>query len=340
MQVDYDVVIIGAGPAGTAAAITAAIAGLSVCIVEREQFPRYRPGETLHPGIEPLLKQLGAWDEVLAANFVRHPGIQMQWGTNEPSYQTYNDEADWHGFQAIRSRFDAILLQRARSLGVCIYMPERAVAVAEHKDHTLLTTDQQQISTQYLIDASGSWHWLARQRDIAFTDLSSPLFCRYGYINEIADDDFAHVPMICSDEAGWLWLANVGDKTLQWTKLFWEPQNAQSAKAIPEQLNTLGKQGKTYGADVTWRYAAKSTWNKYFLVGDAAGILDPASSHGVLRAIMSGIYASDLISKQQRLQFDDQIFTQEYDAWLKNWFHHDVEKLDELYKEVNIHWST
>ncbi|RPH80096.1 MAG: FAD-dependent oxidoreductase, partial [Nitrospiraceae bacterium] len=44
-------VILGGGPAGAAAALTLLDAQIPVTIVEREPFPRYRPGETLHPGV-------------------------------------------------------------------------------------------------------------------------------------------------------------------------------------------------------------------------------------------------------------------------------------------------
>jgi len=74
--VKRDLIVVGGGPGGIAAAITVkqADSGLQVLLIERSPFPRHRPGETLHPGIEPLLVQLGVWDQVLAANFLRHAG--------------------------------------------------------------------------------------------------------------------------------------------------------------------------------------------------------------------------------------------------------------------------
>src|SRR3712207_7880194 len=49
---------------GAAAAITAAQGGLEVAVVEAVRFPRPAPGETLHPGVEPLFRQLGVWSAV------------------------------------------------------------------------------------------------------------------------------------------------------------------------------------------------------------------------------------------------------------------------------------
>lgn len=78
-----DVLILGAGPAGTATAIQCANAGLNVTMIEREQFPRDRPGETLHPGIEPLLQQLSVAEQTLTPDLLRHLGIWVQWNQSQ-----------------------------------------------------------------------------------------------------------------------------------------------------------------------------------------------------------------------------------------------------------------
>ena len=74
-QAYFDVLVLGAGPAGTAAAISAAKSGLKVAIVERSVFPRYRPGEALHPGMRPLFAQLGVEQEIERCNFLTFDGI-------------------------------------------------------------------------------------------------------------------------------------------------------------------------------------------------------------------------------------------------------------------------
>ena len=69
-----DIVIVGGGPSGAAAAITARSYGFRVVVLEREVGAKMRPGEAAHPGIEPLLLRLGVLDAVSAADFVRYEG--------------------------------------------------------------------------------------------------------------------------------------------------------------------------------------------------------------------------------------------------------------------------
>ena len=59
MHSEFDVIVVGAGPAGTVAAMRLARAGVRVRIVDRETFPRHKLcGDTLNPGCLSLLSQL------------------------------------------------------------------------------------------------------------------------------------------------------------------------------------------------------------------------------------------------------------------------------------------
>src|ERR1043166_847176 len=78
-----DVIVIGGGPGGCAAAIWCALHHLRVTLLEGQVFPRYRPGETLHPGIEPILRQLGVHREVIKATALRHEGHHVHWNGHD-----------------------------------------------------------------------------------------------------------------------------------------------------------------------------------------------------------------------------------------------------------------
>src|SRR5260370_26569978 len=98
-----EVLVLGGGPAGSAAAITAAALGLPVTLIERDGFPRHAPGESLHPGVQPLLRQLGIEREILDAGFILFPGHVVRWGDAERLLPFGVDaEVAWLGIQAGR----------------------------------------------------------------------------------------------------------------------------------------------------------------------------------------------------------------------------------------------
>src|SRR5215208_3998714 len=125
---DVDVAIVGGGPAGSASALWCARQGLRVVLVERERFPRHRPGETLPPGAGPLFAQLGVADAIAAAGFTRHLGTWVSWsGPRRFDPFGLDSGGAWYGFQAPREQLDRILLDAVSGSCAVVRQPSRAL---------------------------------------------------------------------------------------------------------------------------------------------------------------------------------------------------------------------
>ncbi len=342
---NFDVVVVGGGPGGSAAAISCAQAGLRVALLEQASFPRDHPGETLHPGVEPILKQLGAWDAVQGANFLRHGGHYVEWFAARRFEAFGADESGaWLGFQAWRADFDAILMRQASLAGVQVIQPCRALRpILVSNRVTGVETQKSVLNAKFIVDGTGSARWLERHLKLGAKYLTPRLMAHYGYVHgECPERD--QFPLIVADEEGWTWTARIRPNVYQWTRLALTEEPI-AKDWLPSEFAEMHPISAVKSADVTWRMVQDAAGPGYFIIGDAAAVLDPASSHGVLKALMSGIMAAHLVAKslnlgaQQALEgeqvFDtchiENYFIKTYRQWLEDWFLNDASQLRELY---------
>lgn len=114
-----------------------------------------------------------------------------------------------------------------------------------------------------------------------------------------------------------------------------ESHNRPDRAWIPGSLRDLHAE-PSKSADVTWRMARSVAGPGYFLAGDAAAVLDPSSSHGVLRAIMSGMMAAHMIVRHLNGGADAHVCARTYHDWLASWFQLDKEEMSRAYREAHL----
>lgn len=332
-----DVLIIGAGPSGTSAAIWCAMHNLSVTIIEWKEFPRHKPGETLHPGLSVLFTQLDVKNAVENKSGIRYNGY-FSILDNETVFIPFAHQTGKaaHGYQILRSDLDDILLQKAIEVGVNVVQPCKALSIiAENNVVIGIRTTHGNFFSKFCIDAAGSSHWLANQLKLEIRKYSRPLTVRYGYAKGVIDNNKFSEPVFSFQKNGWTWCAKIGSDLYHWSRLTTSGTIA-SNKQMPEEFSTLEAIAIVRGADVTWRKANVCAGQGYFLAGDAAMVFDPSSSKGVLRGIYSGIMAAHCILKTHTEQLSEQSMIMSFNKWMENWFNHDLKIMKGFYQSQNI----
>jgi hypothetical protein len=164
-----DVVIIGAGPAGSVAAAILADAGLSVEVLERAHFPRFSIGESLLPQAMEWLEEAGLLRDVVEAGFQHKNGAMFRWGDREESFDFRTKTSNGWGttYQVQREKFDQILARGAERKGARVLFGQTVIAMRPDTVAPSLTVRdeagrERDVTARFILDASGFGRVLAR----------------------------------------------------------------------------------------------------------------------------------------------------------------------------------
>src|SRR5262245_1812661 len=175
--------------------------------------------------------------------------------------------------------------------------------------------------------SDGCWASAGPRDHPAFT-------ARYGYAEGTCPSRDG-APALVGNASGWTWTARVRPGTYQWTRLCLDGP-PPDGDWVPEELRGLLATAPTRGADVTWRMATETARPGWFMVGDSASTLDPTSSHGVQKALMSGMMAGHLIAGVLDGKAPAKEAAMAYHAWIADWFRMDAERLASFYRDLGI----
>src|SRR5258705_5257100 len=125
MKTDYDVIVIGGGPAGSTIASILAREGRSVVLFEKERFPRHHIGESLMTDTYFTFQRMGLLEKLKASPFVRKYSVQFANPAGKESRPFYFFEANHHEsavtWQVTRAQFDLMLIEHAADQGATVY---------------------------------------------------------------------------------------------------------------------------------------------------------------------------------------------------------------------------
>ena len=173
MQTEVDVLIIGAGPAGSSAAALLHKQGFKLLVVEKQIFPRFVIGESLLPHCMDLLKEAELLDAVEAQGFIHKCGAVFLRGDETCNFD-FSDQftAGWkYTFQVPRADFDKTLADTVAARGVEIFYGHGVTAISFNKDGAVVTIEPpdksvRKISARFVLDCSGYGRVLPRLLDL------------------------------------------------------------------------------------------------------------------------------------------------------------------------------
>ncbi|GAA4954379.1 NAD(P)/FAD-dependent oxidoreductase [Streptomonospora halophila] len=324
---EFDVIVVGGGPAGSTAATLIADQGHRVVLLEKERFPRYQIGESLLPAtVHGVCRLLGADEEMRAAGFTTKRGGSFRWGTAPDPWNFLFalspalSGPTSYAYQVDRMTFDDILLRNAARHGVDVREESSVLEAVTGGGRVtgVVYSDpsgaRRELAAAHVVDASGSTGRLhaAAGGTRHYSDFFQNLAV-FGYFaggGRMPEPDAGNILCAAFDE-GWLWYIPLRDDLTSVGAVLNRDQapriqadregtlraSIQRCEIVRDLLGDTKRitQG-TYGSVRVRRdysYANTRFWAPGItLIGDAACFIDPVFSTGVHLATYSGLLAA------------------------------------------------
>lgn len=323
--IEADVIVVGAGPGGSAAAAHLTSRGLDVALLEKTSFPREKVcGDGLTPRAVKELIKLGI-DTSEEAGWRRNKGLRVYGGRTEPFELPWPELADFppYGLVKPRAEFDKILADHAVSSGARLYEQTNVVApiIDERTDRIVgvRAKDGRTFRAPVVVAADGNSARLALGMGLAKrTDRPMGVAVRAYFNSPRSNDDYMESWLELWDGKpgesnllpGYGWIFGMGDGTVnvglgtvgstsEPAKLNYRAMFRTWLDNTPPEwgFTTENQVGQVLGAALPMSFNRQPAYSRgLLLVGDAGGMVSPFNGEGISYAMEAAEMAADAIA--------------------------------------------
>ena len=314
---DFDVAVIGGGPAGAVAGRLLAEWGHSVIVLTRAGSQSSLLGESLPPSTGKILDRVGALKAMEGAGFVRSTGHTVWWGESEVRVEEFPEGE--RGFQVRRSDLDGVLLDLARKAGAHVGGHTTVRGVESDGELNRIecrrgdgtTSDSTEIvRSRWVLDCSGRSGVVARNfRRPEEGQTTLALLGVWRRSGGWPVPDATHT-LVESFTDGWAWSVPI-DQEVRYFTIMVDPRVTEMEKS--KELGSIYlaemskaqrmvallaggvMEGEAWACSASMYSAVRYAEGRVLLVGDAATFLDPVSSFGVKKALASAWRAAVVV---------------------------------------------